>query len=233
MPEHYEQGEIFSPITPNHSNKKKGKENMQNANTKNVGAPNVERVAEDIINAEWCINCIEEAIHFIEMSGLQGELMDAIQNELQKACSDDFSDKLQAIGVWDGEIDILLSSRHDFTTFDMVSDYIGFSDDIGSMTLGELESVQELCKDQFLMVDGQIVSLMEFLNLESITVDAIIDMQDDWNHAPDDPIAWHLIESNNLDFFFDVYGEEGDGQWVSPEWDGSKRIAPEARKKAA
>lgn len=196
------------------------------------GAPSVERVAVEVMNAEWCVNCVDEAIHFIEMSGLHGKLIDTIQDCLPKYCRDTFADTLQDMGLWDSDIEFILSNRDDFETFESIKEHVECGGDIGDWTLLDLDEVKELCVGEFVMVDGEVMSLIDFLNLESITVSEFMEWQEDWG-VSDDPLAWHMIAHLQLPDFLDVYGEEPNGQWTSPDWDGSKRIAPEARKKAA
>lgn len=201
---------------------------MYTNEAKKNGTPSVECVAVEVMNAEWCVNCVEEAIHFIEMSGLQGKLLDTIQDALPQYCRDVYADKLQDLGVWDCEIEYILRNRNDFETFEDVKDYVLTCEDIGDMTLDELDEVSELCVGEFVMVDGEVMSLIDFLNLDMMTLREFMDIQSNWGHS-DDPLAWHLTSHLNLDSFFDVYGEDANGQWTSPEWDGSKRIAPEDR----
>lgn len=191
-------------------------------------APTVERVAVEVMNAEWCINCVEEAIHFIEMSGLHGELIDTIKKSLSERCRGDFADRLDDLGVWNCEIEYILRNRHDFETFEDVKDYVDTCDDIGDMTLDELDEVSELCVGEFVMVDDEVMSLIDFLNLDMMTVREFMELQSDWG-CSDDSLAWHMTSHLNLDSFLDVYGEDPDGQWEAHDWDGSKRIAPEDR----
>lgn len=204
---------------------------MKNEVVKSVGAPSVEYVAVEVMNAEWCVNTVEEAIHFIEMSGLHGELIDTIKDTLSQFCRDDLADKLNDLGLWESEIEYILRNRNNFVTFDDVKDYVDTCDDIGDLTLEELDEVSELCVGKSVMVDGEVMSLIEFLNLDMMSVREFMELQSDWG-VSDDPLAWHMTSHLNLDSFLDVYGEDPDGQWEAHDWDGSKRIAPEDRQSA-
>ena len=192
------------------------------------GAPSVERVAVAVMNAEWSVNCVEEAIHFIEMSGLHGKLIDTIKDALSERCRCDFAGRLDDLGVWDGEIEYLLRNRNNFETFEDVKDYVDTCEDIGDLTLEELDEVSELCVGEFVMVDGEVMSLIDFLNLDMMFVRKFMELQSDWG-VSDDPLSWHMTSHLNLDSFLEVYGEDPDGQWEAHDWDGSKRIAPEDR----
>ena len=204
---------------------------MQNEIVNNGVAPSVERVAVEVMNAEWCVNCVDEAIHFIEWSGLGGKLLDTIKDALSERCRCDFAGRLDDLGVWDGEIEYLLRNRNNFETFEDVKDYVDTCEDIGDLTLEELDEVSELCVGEFVMVDGEVMSLIDFLHLDMMFVREFMELQSDWG-VSDDPLAWHMTSHLNLDSFLDVYGEEPNGQWTSPDWDGSKRIAPEDRQSA-
>lgn len=192
------------------------------------GTPSVECVAVEVMNAEWCVNCVEEAIHFIEMSGLHGKLIDTIKDALSERCRCDLAGRLDDLGVWDGEIAYILRNRNNFETFEDVKDYVDTCEYIGDLTLEELDEVSELCEGESVMVDGEVMSLIEFLNLDMMSVREFMELQSDWG-VSDDPLAWHMTSHLNLDSFLDVYGEDPDGQWEAHDWDGSKRIAPEDR----
>jgi hypothetical protein len=211
------------------------KENrMDKENTKSAGVShpaakmdnrgkNIDKNSMEYLNKNWCINCVEEAIHFIEMSGLQGELLDTIKGCLPQYCCDTFADTLQDLGLWDSDIEFILSNRRDFVTFEFIKDHVENGGSIGDWTLLDLDEVKEWCEGKSVLVDDEEMSLIDFLNLDSITVSEFMEWQEDWG-CSDDPLAWHMTSHLNLDSFLEVYGEDPDGQWESPEWDGSKRI---------
>ena len=210
------------------------KENlMKKENTKSAGAfppanmanlgKNIDKNSMEYLNENWCINCVEEAIHFIEMSGLQGELLDTIKGCLPQYCRDTFADTLQDMGLWDSDIEFIFSNRDDFETFESIKEHVECGGSIGDWTLLDLDEVKEWCEGKSVLVDDEEMSLIDFLNLESITVSEFMEWQEDWG-CSDDPLAWHMTSHLRLDSFFDVYGEAPNGQWEARDWDGSKRI---------
>lgn len=227
---------VFGQVEAQNNNSNQNENLMKKENTKSAGAfppanmsnlgNNIDKNSMEYLNKNWCINCVEEAIHFIEMSGLQGELLDIIKDCLPQYCRDTFADTLQDMGLWDSDIDFILSNRDDFETFESIKEHVECGGSIGDWTLLDLDVVKEWCEGKSVLVDDEEMSLIDFLNLESITVSEFMEWQEDWG-CSDDPLAWHLIEPLQLPDFVDVYGEEANGQWTSHEWDGSKRITPE------
>ena len=215
-------------VTSNNNENLMKKENTKSAgvshpaNTDNRGK-NIDKNSMEYLNKNWCINCVEEAIHFVEMSGLQGELLDIIKDSLPQYCRDTFADTLQDLGLWDSDIEFILSNRDDFETFESIKAHVEDGGSIGDWTLLDLDEVKEWCEGKSVLVDDEEMSLIDFLNLDSITVSEFMEWQEDWG-CSDAPLAWHMTSHLNLDSFLDVYGEDPDGQWESPEWDGSKRI---------
>ena len=209
------------------------KENrMQKNNTKSAGVShpatdnrgkNIDKNSTEYLNKNWCINCVEEAIHFVEKSGLQGELLEIIKDSLPQYCRDTFADTLHDLGLWDSDIEFILSNRKDFETFEFIKDHVEDGGSIGDWNLLDLDEVREWCEGKSVLVDDEEMSLIDFLNLDSMTVREFMEFQEDWG-CSDAPLACHMTSHLKLDSFFDVYGEVHDGQWESPELDGSKRI---------
>lgn len=201
---------------------------MKNSKKHSTHTPQV------IMNETHCINSKEEAIHFVEMSGLLEKLLGAIRYGIQEACASEFVGILEDAGVWYGEIDMLCDNRDNFTTVDSISDYLdaASSSSVGSMHLQELDGVEEHCTDISLVVDGKDMPLVDFMSLNSLTVEEFIDMQTDWGVTVGKPLA-SLMLNSDIPTFREVYGEDANNQWLSPEWDGSKRIAPKNRKHTA
>ncbi len=225
---------VFGQVKAKNSNNNQTEKRMQKNNTKSAGishpaakmdnrGKNIDKNSTEYLNKNWCINCVEEAIHFIEMSGLQGELLDTIKGCLPQYCCDTFADTLQDLGLWDSDIEFILSNRDDFETFESIKAHVEDGGSIGDWTLLDLDEVKEWCEGKSVLVDDEEMSLIDFLNLDSITVSEFMEWQEDWG-CSDDPLAWHMTSHLNLDSFLEVYGEDPDGQWESPEWDGSKRI---------
>ena len=198
------------------------------ANTDNLGMTTDESKENcaNIINEDWCINCHEEAEYFFD-EGLYEDLQDVIKNGLRKACLSHFYKKAECIGLLDSEIEEFLRSVDYFRDFESVKNYYYKLNGID--TLADVDGVKEWCGDDCLLVDGKIMTLSDFLNLDSLSLDEFMDMQEDWFIFSNDPLTWLLIDKNHLDFFETVYGEEPDYQWEHSNWDGSKRIAPENR----
>lgn len=189
------------------------------ANMANLGI-NIDKNSKECLNKNYCINCVEEAIHFIEMSGLQGELLDIIKNSLPQYCRDTFADALQDLGLWDSDIEYIFSNRDDFETFEFIKDHVESGGSIGDWTLLDLDEVKEWGEGKSVLVDDEEMSLIDFLNLDSITVSEFMEWQDDWG-CSDAPLAWLMTSHLKLGSLF--------GQWEAYDWDGSKRIVPENR----
>lgn len=196
---------------------------------KSINSPSKDDV--EIINEGWCINCYDEAVYYFEESGLYSDFIDTIRQEISEACLYHFTDKLEEMGLPDDEIESLLRSRDHFRDFESVKEYYYHLD--YWKTLADLVSVKEWCEGAYLLVDEKIMSLYDFLNLDTVSMDEFFEIQEDWFISANDRLSWELIMQNNLDFFEEVYGEEPDYQWLNSDWDGSKRIAPEHRKKPA
>lgn len=207
--------------TNNNANQTEKRMKNENAKSAGVSHPatdnlgnNIDKNSKDYLNKNWCINCAEEAIHFIEMSGLQGELLGIIKNSLPQSCRDSFADTLQDLGLWDCDIEYIFSNRDDFETFESIKDHVECGGSIGDWTLLDLDEVKEWCEGKSVLVDDEEMSLIDFLNLASITVSEFMEWQEDWG-CSDAPLAWHMTSHLRLDSFFDVYGEAPEGQWES------------------
>lgn len=223
------------------NNANQNEKRMKNENTKSAGishpAAKMDNLGKcinspskddvEIINEGWCINCFDEALYYFEESGLYSDVIDTIRQEISEACLYHFTDKLEEMGLPDDEIESLLRSRDYFRDFESVKEYYYHLD--YWKTLADLVSVKEWCEGAYLLVDEKIMSLYDFLNLDTVSMDEFFEKQEDWFISANDRLSWELIMQNNLDFFEDVYGEEPDYQWLDSDWDGSKRIAPENR----